>query len=671
MPTEPIEMQAINTARLLAVDMVEKAGSGHPGMPLGAAPMAFVLFTKVMNHNPANPNWVNRDRFVLSAGHGSALLYALLHLTGYDLGLDDLKSFRQWESRTPGHPEYGVTPGVETTTGPLGQGISTAVGMAMAERFCAKHLNAEELEIIDYYTFVLCGDGDLMEGISSETASLAGHLKLGKLICLYDSNRISIEGSTTLAFTENVGQRFLAYGWHVEHLDGNDPDAVEKALLFAKTQKDRPSLLIAHTNIGFGSPNKQDSAAAHGEPLGSKEVILLKRGFGFPEEKTFYIPDAVKEHLKSVKVKGSCQEEKWNALWHNFSQRFPSSAEAFEERMQHRLPEGWEELLPIFDPSEKLATRQASKKVLDSICHKLPFLAGGSADLAPSCGTLLNGGIDFTPAHYNGANFRFGVREHAMGAIINGMALSQFMIPYGATFLVFSDYMKPALRLAALMKTHSIFIFTHDSIALGEDGPTHQPIEQLAMLRSIPGMMVLRPADAHETKEAWKIALTARRPVCLIFSRQALPVLDADRYPISDGVRKGGYILSEWNKEPQKADKAAIIIATGSEVHTALEAQNLLAESGVSARVVSMPSTELFEEQPESYRLSVLPATITNRIVIEAASSFGWHRYATDRGKIIGIDHFGASAPGSVTLEKFGFTATNVFDTVQSLMQTP
>ncbi|ABL66153.1 transketolase [Chlorobium phaeobacteroides] len=670
MPTEPIDLQTINTARVLAVDMVEKAGSGHPGMPLGAAPMAVVLFTKIMNHNPANPKWLNRDRFVLSAGHGSALLYALLHLTGYDLSLDDLKSFRQWESKTPGHPEYGVTPGVEMTTGPLGQGISTAVGMAIAERFCAKHLNCEELELIDYYTYVICGDGDLMEGVSSETASLAGHLKLGKLICLYDSNRISIEGSTTLAFTENVGQRFLAFGWHVEHFDGNDPDAVEKALLFAKTQKDRPSLLIAHTNIGFGSPNKQDSAAAHGEPLGSKEVILLKRGFGFPEEKTFEISDAVKEHLKTVKKKGSDLEERWNALRRTYTERFPAASEALEERLQNRLPEGWEKLLPGFDSSEKLATRQASKKVLDAICHKLPFLAGGSADLAPSCGTLLNGGIDFTPAHYNGANLRFGVREHAMGAIINGMALSQIIIPYGATFLVFSDYMKPALRLAALMKTHSIFIFTHDSIALGEDGPTHQPIEQLAMLRSLPGMVVLRPADANETKEAWKIALTARRPVCLIFSRQTLPVLDADRYPICSGVRKGGYILSEWNKEPQTPEQAAIIIATGAEVHTALEAQNRLAENGVSARVVSMPSTELFEEQPQPYRLGVLPENITNRVVIEAASSFGWHRYATDRGKIIGIDHFGASAPGNVTLEKFGFTASHIFDTVQSLLHT-
>jgi transketolase len=665
----PVEITAINTVRLLAVDMVERAKSGHPGLPLGAAPMACVLFIKIMKHNPGNPHWINRDRFVLSAGHGSALLYSLLHLTGYDLSLDDLKSFRQWHSKTPGHPEYGLTPGVETTTGPLGQGISTAVGMAIAERHLAARLNREKLNLIDYHTYVICSDGDLMEGVSSEASSLAGHLKLNRLICLYDSNRISIEGPTSLAFTENVAERYLAYGWHVEHIDGNDTDAIEKALLLAKSITDRPSLLIAKTHIGFGSPHKQDTAAAHGEPLGSDEVKLLKKAFGFPEESTFYIPDEVRELFSRVKNKGNDLEAEWQALQAEYSRMFPDSWREVEMRLNHRLPEKWELLMPEFDTSANLATRQASKKILENLAGNIPFLMGGSADLGTSCGTIIAASSDYTAANPGGTNLHFGVREHAMGAIINGMALSGIIIPYGATFLIFSDYMKPALRIAALMKAHSIFLFTHDSIALGEDGPTHQPIEQLAMLRAMPGFTVLRPADANETTVAWKIALAATSPVALVLSRQTLQVLDPARFPIKEGVQKGGYILSEWQTKSPTPVNAALVIATGAEVHVALEAQIMLREENLEVRVVSMPSTQLFDLQPDAYREEVLPSEITNRVVIEAASPFGWHKYAGDRGKIIGIDHFGASAPGTITLREFGFTAEHVAEAVRELIR--
>jgi transketolase len=631
--------------------------------------MAYILFTKIMKHNPANPRWMNRDRFVLSAGHGSALLYSLLHLTGYDLGMDDLKAFRQWRSKTPGHPEYGLTPGVETTTGPLGQGISTAVGMAIAERHAAALLNREKLNLIDYYTYVICSDGDLMEGISSEASSLAGHLKLNKLICLYDSNRISIDGPTTLAFTENVAERYLAYGWHVEHIDGNDTDAIESALLLAKSITDRPSLIIAKTNIGFGSPHKQDSAAAHGEPLGSEEIKLLKKAFGFPVDSSFYIPETVKELFSRIKTKGSGLEAAWQVLQDEYKMAFPESWHEVEMRLNHRMEEKWELLMPEFDSAAALATRQASKKILENIAGKIPFLMGGAADLGSSCGTIISGNSDFTASNPVGAYLRFGVREHAMGAITNGMALSGIIIPYAATFLIFADYMKPALRIAALMKVHSIFLFTHDSISLGEDGPTHQPIEQLAMLRSLPGFTVLRPADANETICAWKIALTATSPVALILSRQSLPILDTFRFPINEGVHKGGYILSEWQTENPAASPYALIIATGAEVHAALEAQKMLTKENLAVRVVSMPSTQLFELQPETYRDSVLPPEITTRVVIEAASSFGWHKYAGDRGKIIGIDHFGASAPGPVTLREFGFTAEHVAEAIRELIR--
>ena len=668
MHTDPIDQQAINTIRLLAVDMVEKAQSGHPGMPMGAAPMAYVLWTKIMKHNPDNPQWVNRDRFVLSAGHGSALLYTLLHLTGYDLSIDDLKQFRQWGSKTPGHPEYGHTPGVETTTGPLGQGLSNAVGMAIAERYCAERLNRQDIELIDYHTYVICGDGDLMEGITSEAASIAGHLKLGKLICLYDHNRISIEGSTDLAFTESVHQRFEAYEWHVENVDGNDPEAVESALINAEKVSGKPSMIIARTNIGFGSPNKQDSASSHGAPLGTEEAAMVREIFGFPEGRTFYVPESVTSHLSNVREKGNVLEESWNALHKLYCEKYPDLAGEMDVMLHNKPPDGWEKLLPEFKPEEKLATRKASSKVLHAVVGKLPFLVGGSADLAPSTGTEIKHAADFTSENYGGTNFRFGVREHAMGAIINGMALSRMLTPYGATFLVFADYMKPALRLAALMQVPSLFIFTHDSIAVGEDGPTHQPVEQLVMLRSIPGLTVIRPADAQETKAAWQIALTNQKPTVLVFSRQTLPVLDPDKYPVAEGTPKGGYILSEWSIPSTGGNRPVILIATGSEVHLALEAQLILGEEGIPTRVVSMPSRELFEEQPETYRNDILPPSIRRRIVIEAASPFGWDKYATDEGIILGIDHFGSSAPGSTVMKEYGFTAAHVVQAVKNLL---
>lgn len=660
-------MNAVNTVRLLAVDMVERAKSGHPGLPLGAAPMACVLFTRIMNHNPANPGWLNRDRFVLSAGHGSALLYSLLHLAGYDLGLDELKAFRQWKSRTPGHPEYGLTPGVETTTGPLGQGIATAAGMAASERHCAALLNREGFDLFDHYTYVICSDGDLMEGVSGEASSLAGHLGLGRLICLYDSNGISIEGPTSLAFTENVKLRYQAYGWHIDEIDGNDTRAVETAVMRAKTVTDRPSLIIAKTIIGFGSPGKQNSAASHGEPLGPEEARLVKKAFGFPEEENFYVPPEVREYFIGVRRKGEKLEGAWNSMFERYRKRFPDAAELIENRLLQNDAFDWEELLPVFAPTKEIATRQASKETLSRLKGAIPFLAGGSADLGPSCGTLLEQGSDFCPLNPGGSNFRFGVREHAMAAFMSGMALAGMIIPYGATFLVFADYMKPAIRLAALMKLRTVFLFSHDSIALGEDGPTHQPIEQLAMLRAIPGLTVFRPADANETGAAWKTALCRSGPTAIVLSRQTLPVLDASRFPCREGAQRGAYVLLDWQNTLPDDSPRILVIATGAEVHLALEASGLLEKEGIGVRVVSMPSTELFEEQPEEYRISVLPPNMKNRLVIEAASPFGWHRYAGDRGRIIGIEGFGSSAPGKVVSREYGFTAARLADEIRKI----
>ncbi|MEI8031994.1 MAG: transketolase [Chlorobiaceae bacterium] len=667
MQTDALDIRAIDTARLLAVDMVELADSGHPGMPLGAAPMAYVLFTRIMKHNPRNPAWLNRDRFILSAGHGSALLYALLHLCGYDLSLDDLKGFRQWGSRTPGHPERGLTPGVETTSGPLGQGIATAVGIAIAEQHSAALMNRDNLPLIDYNTYVICSDGDLMEGISSEASSLAGHLKLGRLICLYDSNRISIEGSTALAFTEDVGARYLAYGWHVDAIDGNDPAAIEQAVLHARTITDKPSLLIATTTIGFGSPNKAGTASAHGAPLGLDEVILLKRAFGFPEAESFHVPPEVKDRFDKVREKGVANEAEWVRLREAYEKRHPDLFAQLARQLDNRLPEGWEAVLPAFGPGAEIATRLASQNVLEALTGTIPFLAGGSADLGGSCGTLVKKNIDFTAEQREGANLHFGIREHAMGAVLNGMALSGIITPYASTFLVFADYMKPALRLASLMQVHAIFIFTHDSIAVGEDGPTHQPIEQLAMLRSLPGLTVIRPADANETKAAWVEAIKRRGPVALVLSRQSLPVLKESGVLGDEGVRRGGYILADWPEGALAEERTALIIATGSEVHLALEARIMLASEGIAVRAVSMPSMELFEEQPEEWRRKVLPPEVKNRVVIEASSSFGWHKYAGERGIILGIDHFGRSAKGRVVQEAFGFTAENIATTVRKM----
>jgi transketolase len=668
MQTDPIDTLSINTIRILAADMVEKAQSGHPGMPMGAAPMAYVLWTKIMKHNPAHPRWLNRDRFVLSAGHGSALLYSLLHLCGYDLSLDDLREFRQWQSRTPGHPEYGHTPGVETTTGPLGQGFANAVGMAIAERYMSQRLNRQGTNLIDYRTWVICGDGDLMEGISSEAASIAGHLRLDKLVCLYDDNRISIEGPTSLAFTENVARRFEAFGWHVMHADGNDTAEIEKALNTATEGTGKPVLVMAETTIGYGSPSRQDTAAAHGAPLGEDELRAVKKNFGFPEDESFVIPDSVRAHMNGVAEKGQRAEDEWKLLWESYCQQHPESAAQLQAAMELRTDNDPLRSMPEFSPEEKIATRKASQAILHELIGTLPFLAGGSADLAPSTGTAVKHAMDFSAECHGGTNFRFGVREHAMGAIVNGMALSGVIKPFGATFLVFADYMKPAIRLSALMQIPSVFLFSHDSIAVGEDGPTHQPVEQLVMLRSIPGLTVIRPADAYETVAAWRIALAAAGPVAIILSRQSLPVLNPAYFPVAEGTPKGGYILAEWGNASGSGFKPVILVATGAEVHLALEARQILEEEGIPSRVVSMPSTELFEQQPEEYRNAVLPPSIRKRVVIEAASPIGWHSYATDEGTIIGINRFGASAPGKKVLDEYGFTVERIVKAAKNML---
>jgi len=654
-----LELLCVNTIRMLAVDMVEKAKSGHPGMPMGAAPMAFTLWTRFLRHNPQKPSWSNRDRFVLSAGHGSALLYALLHLNGYDLSLEDLKDFRQWGSKTPGHPEYGHTPGVEVTTGPLGQGIANAVGMAAAERFMASYYNRPGFDVVDHYTYVIAGDGDLMEGVSHEAASLAGHLKLGKLICLYDDNNISIEGSTDIAYTEDRAGRFEAYHWHVQQVsDGNDTDLLAAAIQAAQAVKDKPSIIMVRTHIGYGSPNKQDSASAHGEPLGLEEVKRTKEKLGWPYETDFFIPPEVKSYFSNIIDQNIMQEKEWQSLFSDFAAAFPELAGQYRQWASGKLPDGWDQDLPSFPADQKgVASRAASGTVLNAIAARLPNLIGGSADLAPSTKTIIKGAGDFSPADYSGRNMRFGVREHGMGSILNGMALAPGLIPYGATFLVFSEYMRPAIRMAAMMKLKVIYVFTHDSIGLGEDGPTHQPVEQLAALRAIPGLTVIRPADANETAAAWRCALElVKGPTALILSRQNLPILDRGQFSPADGLLHGAYILNGTeNKKPD-----LILIASGAEVHIALQSAEMIREKGILARVVSMPSWELFEGQPEEYRRRVLPPEITARVAIEAGSTLGWHRYIGDKGEIIGIDHFGASAPAGVLFEKFGFTAENL-----------
>ncbi len=652
---------AINTLRFLAVDAVEKARSGHPGMPMGAAAMAYTLWTRFLRFDPHAPGWPDRDRFVLSAGHGSMLLYGLLHLSGYPLALDDLKAFRQWRSRTPGHPESFQTPGVETTTGPLGQGLAAAVGMAIAERHLAARFNRPGFPLVDHWTYVIAGDGDLMEGISSEAASLAGHLGLGRLIVLYDDNRITIEGSTALAFSENVETRFKAFGWQVLSVeDGNDVPAVEAALRQAREDQDRPTLIRVRTHIGFGSPGKQNSADAHGAPLGPDEARRTKENLGWPLEPDFRVPEEARAPFRRAAQRGTEERRAWEDLFARYRQAHPDLASEWERRIKGDLPPGWDADLPSFPPgSRPVATRSAAGKALNTLARRLPEIMGGSADLGPSTKTLLEGEADFSRHQPRGRNLRFGVREHAMAAILNGMANHGGFRPYGSTFFVFSDYLRPSLRLAALMGLPVVHVFTHDSIFVGEDGPTHQPVEHLASLRAMPNLVVIRPADANEAVEAWKVAVERRSgPTALVLTRQAVPVLDRSDLAPASGLRRGAYVLKEASGGPDKV--RLILIGTGSEVHVALEAARLLEAEGVPVRVVSMPSWELFEAQDAAYRKSVLPPDVTARVAVEAASTFGWERYVGSRGRTVGIDRFGASAPAEVLAEKFGFTAENV-----------
>jgi transketolase len=654
-----LDQLCVNTIRMLAVDAVEKAKSGHPGMPMGAAPMAYVLWTRFLKHSPANPQWPDRDRFVLSAGHGSMLLYSLLHLTGYDLPLEELQRFRQWGSRTPGHPEYRLTPGVETTTGPLGQGFANGVGMAIAEAFLAERFNRPGHAIVDHYTYAIVSDGDLMEGVASEAASLAGHLQLGKLIYLYDDNGISIDGPTDLAFTEQVGRRFEAYGWHVQEVeDGNDLRAIATAIKAAQAERVRPSLIIVHTHIAYGSPGKQDTAEAHGAPLGPEEVKRTKEFLGWPQEPLFYIPEEALAVFRQAVARGRAWEAEWQARLQAYGTEFPELAEEWQRTIRRELPPGWRASLPTFGPKDgAMATRVASGRVLNALAPVLPELIGGSADLTPSNNTYLRDGGEFDAKNRAGRNLHFGVREHAMGAILNGMALHGGVIPYGGTFLIFSDYMRPAIRLAALSEVPVIYVFTHDSVGLGEDGPTHQPVEHLAALRAIPQLTVIRPADANETAVAWRVALEHRQgPVALALTRQNLPVFDRAAMAAADGLERGAYVLVD----APDGRPDIILIATGSEVALAVEARQRLAEQGIRARVVSMPSWELFERQPKAYRDEVLPPALSKRLAIEAGAPQGWHYYVGPEGAVLGLTRFGASAPGAVALENLGFNVANV-----------
>ncbi|MGD1999219.1 MAG: transketolase [Desulfobacterales bacterium] len=666
--TNERDQLCINTIRMLAADAVEKARSGHPGMPMGAAAMAYVLWTRFLRHNPQNPAWPDRDRFVLSAGHGSMLLYSLLHLTGYDLALDELKNFRQWESKTPGHPEHGITPGVETTTGPLGQGFANGVGMAIAEHHLASVFNRPGREIVNHFTYGIVSDGDLMEGISHEAASLAGHLGLGKLIYLYDDNHISIEGSTDIAFTEDSLKRFAAYGWHVQQVkDGNDLEQLSAAITAAREETRRPSFIAVRTHIGYGSPNKQDTSGVHGEPLGAEELKLTKQNLNWPAEPAFYLPEEAVSHFHEALEKGAQLDRNWQEAFAAYQTAHPELAARWRQWTDGSLPEAWEGKMPVFNADTKgIATRVASGKVLNAIAGRITNLMGGSADLAPSTKTLIDNEGDFQPPGFGGRNMRFGVREHAMGGILNGMSLHGGLIPYGATFLIFSDYMRPAIRLAALMKLHVIYVFTHDSIGLGEDGPTHQPIEQLAALRAIPNLKVVRPCDANETVEAWKAALKSiGGPVALVLTRQNLPVLDRTVYRPAAGLQKGAYVLHD----PQDSRPDLLLMASGSEVHIALAAAAALSGMGIAVRVVSMPCWELFDEQPEGYRRLALPPEVTARLAIEAGSPQGWHRYVGSRGIVIGLTHFGASAPYEVLYEKFGLTADHVVEESLNLLE--
>ncbi|MBU1193264.1 MAG: transketolase [Proteobacteria bacterium] len=651
-----LDQLCVNTIRTLCMDAVQKANSGHPGAPMGLAPAAYVLFKRFLKHNPKNPAWIDRDRFVLSGGHASSLLYSLLYLFGYGLELDDLKSFRQWGSKTPGHPEYGETPGVETTTGPLGQGIANAVGMAMAEAHLAARFNAQDKKLIDHHTYVMCGDGDLMEGIALEAISLAGHLGLGKLILIYDDNSITIEGKTDIAFTENVRAKFESQNWHVVTVeDGNDLDEIQKAIQAGKDAVARPTLVQVKTHIAYGSPNKQDTPGAHGSPLGAEEIKLVKKFYGVPEDKEFHVPDDVLKNCGKALKYGDGYEQTWQEIFDAYKTQYPEKAGLFVDAISGFLTAGWDKDIPTFKPEDgAVATRSASGKVLNAIAANLPSLMGGSADLAPSNNTYLKGFADFQKDSPEGRNIHFGVREHAMGAIMSGMYLHSGIRPYGGTFLVFADYVRPAVRVATLMKLPLIYVFTHDSVAVGEDGPTHQPVEHIASLRAIPGLHVIRPADANETALAWKHALTTLdAPTALILSRQNLPVLDTSK---RDGeFNYGAYtVKNEINPD-------MLLIATGSEVHICVDAARILKKDhNIKAAVVSMPSWELFEKAPAPYRERILPSNVTKRLAVEAGVTMGWEKYVGDKGKILGINHFGASAPGERVLKEFGFSAENI-----------
>lgn len=682
-PHTELDQLSVNTIRFLSVDAVQKANSGHPGLPLDAAPMAYVLWTRFMKFNPTHPHWFDRDRFILSAGHGSMLLYSMLHLTGYDLSLEQIKQFRQWGSITPGHPESGLTPGVEATTGPLGQGFGNGVGLAMAEAYFAARYNKPGNELINHYTFSIVSDGDLMEGISAEAASLAGHLRLGKLIYLYDNNHVTLSASTHMAFSDDHTMRFQAYGWHTQSVeDGNDLGAIEKAVEEARNEKQRPSLIIVRTHLGYGSPNKQDTFEAHGSPLGEEEVKMTKQKLGWPVDPLFYIPEEVKTHMGSAVDKGRQSEEKWQARFASYKKEYPDLARELQLLIDNELPSGWDENIPVFQPDEKgIATRIASGKTMNSFGSRLPGFIGGSADLNPSTYTELKDAGNFENASYiskgdvqgsvgggfsyAGRNIFYGVREHAMAAISNGLAAHGGLIPFSATFLTFSDYMRPAIRLAALTEAHEVYVFTHDSIALGQDGPTHQSIEHVASLRAIPNLVVIRPGDANETAEAWRFAIKAKSPVALVLTRQDVPTLNREQYGPANGLHRGAYIL----KDASAGRPDIILIGTGSEVSLIVGAQKQLEGEHIGVRIVSMPSWEIFEAQTSEYRNSIFPPSVSARLAVEAGITQGWEKYTGCMGDILGIDHFGASAPGPVVMREFGFTVENVCDKARMLLK--
>lgn len=662
-----LEKLSIDTIRLLSADAVQKANSGHPGMPMGAAAMAFSLWTKFLKFDPSHPDWPARDRFILSAGHGSMLLYSMLYLTGYDITLDDIKNFRQMDSKTAGHPEYGHAHGIETTTGPLGQGFANGVGLAIGQKYLAARYNKPGFEIFNYYIYAICSDGDLMEGVSSEAASYAGHLKLGNIIYLYDDNHISIEGKTEITFTEDTAKRFEAFGWHVQTVEnGNDIDKIADAIKNAQDEKEKPSIIKIRTHIAFGSPNKVDTAAAHGSPLGEDELKKTKEHLGWDPDKSFFVPDKVLNYFTEISNKGRIIYDEWSSLYLNYKEKYPELSQEFENFSGNKFPEGWEKSLPLFDAKDKdLATRQASGKTLNALAKVFPNLIGGSADLQPSTDTFLNGYGDFQPGNYSGRNFHFGVREHSMGSELNGMALTKPIIPYGATFLIFSEYMRPPIRLAAIMKIRPVFVFTHDSIALGEDGTTHQPIEQLISLRAIPNLIVIRPADANETAQSWRVAIEhTTGPVALILTRQKVPIIDQNKFSSAYNLEKGAYILNDCDGKPD-----LLLIATGSEVQLALKAQEQLKSDKIKSRVISMPSWELFEMQSKEYKEKIFPKEIRKRISIEAGSVIGWEKYTTEDGIAIGIDEYGKSAPGDELLKAYGFSVDNIIEKAKLILK--